>query len=187
MGQRLRTALKQSAIANQVTGTRFRLSTDGRARKCYGWEGAATRQGIQPGPFAATDCCVSREIGKGLARLMAKVALRKLVAKHGLEQVLVDRIRADFKSRFTREDLAWCFGGLRGVYFSKWGWRPWIIAHEVAHWVDHWEREIVRQERTGHSAEWLGWYAFLLVDVVHVDQSALSASLKAAGLRFVLP
>lgn len=182
MPQRIRTALKESAIANQVRGTGYRLSTDGRARKCYAWERAASRD-----RFAGTDETVSRDIAKGLARLMAKVALRKLAAKHNLDQSRVDTIRADFKARFTRENLNWCFGGLRGVYFSQWGWRPWIIAHEVAHWIDHWEREITQERRTGHSAEWLGWYAFLLVDVVRLDQSRLTDDLRVSGLRFVLP
>jgi hypothetical protein len=182
MRQSLRKAIAASPIANQVGGTRFRLSTDARARKCYSWENRAAALA-----FKGTDEKVSREVGKGLARLMAKVALRRLATKHNLPEGRVTAIRADFKARFTREGLAWCVGGLHGVYFSQWGWRPWIIAHEVAHWVDHWEREIVQERRTGHSAEWLGWYAFLLVDVVKVDQSALSADLKSAGLRFVLP
>jgi len=164
-----------------VRGTRYAAATDTRANKCYRWEWANK----ETFPLATT--LVSRDVAKGLARLMAKVALAKLTTKLELTTGQVEFIRADFHSAFTKETNKFCFGGLGGVYFAAWGWTPWLISHEVAHWIDHWERELTTEKRTGHSPEWLGWHAFLLQDVAKVDYTKLRASLAKAGLRFVLP
>jgi hypothetical protein len=162
----------------EIHGSRYDKPTDGRRQKVYRWEDHCP---LNPGKP------VERNVAKGLARLCAKVALRRLAGALKLPPAKVEAIRSDFKARFTKEANRYSFGGLGGVYFAKGGWTPWIIAHEVAHWIDTWELEILKTPRTAHGPHWLGWYVFLLIDVMKVDEAALRADLAANKLQFTMP
>lgn len=167
---------------------RFSVS-DPRANKCYEWE-VRYSQITHASKNSAND--LPRGVAKGVARLCAKVALRRLTAKYGLSPESQEKIRSSFKARFCDSQPlpgALAAGCRAGVIFARGGWSPGIIAHEVAHWADDWEMVITNEfrKRTAHGPKWLGWYVFLLIDVIKVDETALRDSLRQVRLRFTMP
>jgi hypothetical protein len=176
-----------------MSGTRFNRRTDARAQKCYRWEACAFDKRASkrerdlysvPSYAMPAGTFTDRQAAKGFARLCMKIGVRKLAEKHNLSAEKADAIRADFKVRMTKDNFRFCLGGLGGVYFAAWGWDKATICHEVAHFVDHWEREIVREYRTGHSPEWLGWHVFLLVEAGRFDKAKVIESLSVHRLRW---
>jgi hypothetical protein len=176
--------MASKSIGAAVRGSARFLTPDRGRLKAYKWEWANAK--LMKG---GAENKLSREAAKGLARLMVKVALRRLAAKHNLTPEMVAKVRGTYKSRFTKERRNKCWAGLNGTYFADWGWNPSTIAHEVAHWAHMMELEITRSARkeTAHGPEWLGWFALLASDVNRVPLADLSATVSAAGLRFVLP
>lgn len=175
-------AKSQTEIGRKVRGTSRWAPTDGRATKCYRWEWSNA-------DLLRRRETLSRDVAKGMARLMCKVVLKRIAERHGRDVASLEMYRAEFVARFTREDARYCHAGENGAYFAKWGWSPGVIAHEVAHWADTVEMRVLNQrgERTAHGPHWLGWFVFLLIDVAKVDETALRASLATAKLRFAMP
>ncbi len=151
-------------------------NSDAKTKACYRWE-RATFQGKEKRNFIG-----NREAAKGFARLCFKVALKRLAAKHNLTAETVDKIRSRWSLRMAREHHRFSCAGTNGAFLCGWGWVDWVIAHEVAHFIDAKEAEFLHDRRAGHGMHWLGWYAFLLADVCGYEN--VGASLAAARLRF---
>lgn len=110
-----------------------------------------------------------RGAAKGYARLCAKIAIRRMV-ETGLikDDATRDRVRASFTAAFTKETIGRCDANNSGAYFAKWGWTDCIIAHEVAHWADHWAhllskpQPFIKAYWEGHGPRWRGWFTYIL-------------------------
>jgi hypothetical protein len=172
--------------AKDIRGTRlFSGMRDTVRQKSYNWEFRNLRGKAFDGTFTDKDAA------KGFARLCMKVGLRRLEARlilgnaseAGTAKAFIARKRAEYRAHFTKENRRTCHAGTNGAYFACWGWTKVIIAHEIAHFVDICEAEYLHNKRPGHGADWLGWFSFLLVDVVGAPFEHLHQTQTLAGLR----
>lgn len=86
------------------------------------------------------------------------------LARHALIKLVDDTTAEDLINRSLRIDLPKrdgpAQGGLWGITLPPWGRRIDVVAHEVAHFIEHHELLIDRDRSPdpGHGPHWLGWY-----------------------------
>ena len=150
-----------------------------KTQRVYSWE-RQTFEHIETRCFEG-----NREAAKGFARLCLKIALRKLKTLHDMPDETIETFRKGCSIRFADVYEKFCCGGTNGVFFCKWGWQGWTIAHEIAHFIDAKEAEYTNDRRAGHGTDWLGWYRFLLVEACGYSKALIvDPSLAKAGLRY---
>lgn len=164
-------------MAHRVSVAALRQQRDTNRKRCYRWEWETTPK------LGKRDYSGSRKAAKGLARLAAKVAVRKLQTRHGLSDERTKAILETFRAHFTNEPIQRCWGGAGGVFFAGWGWTDWVILHEVAHWIDHHEAFYLGKSRAGHGPDWLGWFRYLLIEVGGYSANKLNESLREHRLQ----
>lgn len=182
-----------------IRGGRYGHARDSKRQRCYDWENSHLRgksaTGAQANWRVSTDGdgepFKDRNAAKGFARLCVKVGLKRLETHlaerlgEGRAKAITKAARETFRAHFTKDKRNACCGGINGVYFAEWGWTKTIIAHEVAHFIDHQESAALKHVRAGHGEHWLGWFVFLLEDVCKFNRDYLLTTLSTARLSII--